>query len=315
MERGGRREGSKIRPLPLRRMLYARVLQLRQEGLTHRKIQTKIAEELGVSISLSMISCWIRGVHTPFRDGCGRPAEDQRLRRVRPCPELAYVIGAVLGDGYTHYQGPHHYAVVLAVKDRDFAEEFSRCAAVALCRDKPRRPYWNDYMNLWYVNPCSKQLYMLLKGKDIDKVRPFIEHCSDCVHAFIRGLADAEGWVDIHIRKCRIYIVNTDRRLMEYTADLLKRLGIHATIYRRRMREIVVTRGKIYKRRHETLYILTIYRKDALLQFKQLIGFAIRRKQERLETATQTTPLSYPVAKPGREAVATRPLFPLFSDT
>ncbi|MCX8187841.1 MAG: hypothetical protein N3F65_04440 [Nitrososphaeria archaeon] len=96
-----------MRPRELRKKLYLRVLGLRGMGLSYRQIQSKILEEEGELLTKSIISYiisyWVRRIHTPYGDGLGRPLEDQRLRKLRQCPELAYVIGSGLGDGYTKF--------------------------------------------------------------------------------------------------------------------------------------------------------------------------------------------------------------------
>jgi len=51
---------------------------------------------------------------------------------LRPYPEPAYVIGAGLGDGCARYEGDHHHAAALGVKDYDFGGELGRCAAMIL---------------------------------------------------------------------------------------------------------------------------------------------------------------------------------------
>jgi len=115
--------GKKLRPTSLRRVLYRRILELRSMSLSYREIRRRVFDEFGENVSKSIISYWIRRIHTPYGDGLGRGGEDRRRHRLRPCPELAYVIGAILGDGTANHGGDYHYTVALAVKDYDFAEE------------------------------------------------------------------------------------------------------------------------------------------------------------------------------------------------
>ncbi|MCS7133008.1 MAG: hypothetical protein NZ918_04760 [Aigarchaeota archaeon] len=274
------------RPLELREKLYRRVLELRGMGLSYRQIQMKILEEEGEFLRKSTISCWARRIHTPHGDGLGRPLEDQRVRRLRPCPELAYVIGSGLGDGYVKFvKESYRYLAVLAVKDYDYAAEFGRCAAVALGRSEPYRPRWDKDLRRWVVVFDSKELYDLLrKPIDIERIRPFVEHCDKCMAAFIRGFADAEGSVCKDKENLgHILIANTDLELLSYVQRLLEKLGIHSKIYPRRKEKFFVINGKKYRRRKTVIYTLKIYRKGDKMRFRELVNFAIARKGRVLE--------------------------------
>lgn len=276
----GRRD-KKGRPVKPRINLFHRVLQLRE--FDSKRIQEIILEETGEYISRSTINAWKRGIHTPYGD----------VKSLRKCTELAYVIGAVLGDGYVQHI-KRSYLVELAVKDCEFAAEFAKCAAIAVGRDTPYKVSWHKSINCWMCRVYHKPLYELLKDKDLEKLRPFIEYCPDCVRAFVRGLADAEGCVVIrkHPLKGNIIIVNTNRRLIEHAAGLLLKLGIHCRISQKKVKETMVSprNGKVYRVNHNTIYELIISRKNAIELFRRLIGFSIKTKRERLEAITQTIP-------------------------
>jgi len=273
------------RPLSLRKQLYRRVLELRGQGLSYRKIQKRILEETGEYLNRSIISEWLRRVHTPYGDGLGYDGEDQRVHKLRPCPELAYVIAAELGDGYTKYEGKYHYAIILAVRDYDFAEEFGRCAATALGREKPYRPYWDKNLGCWVVKADSKELYELLrKPVDLEKIRPYVECSKECMAAFLRGLADAEGSADKNEKHLgHVSIANSDLRLIEYARTLLKALGIFAKVYEHKEKKTMKIDGRIVKRRKQITYVLRIHRKVDIIKFREIVGFATKRKQEILE--------------------------------
>jgi len=74
-----------------RKQLYRRVLELRRRGLSYREIQKRVLEETGEHLSKSIISYWLRRIHTPYGDGLGDGGEDQRMYKLKPCLELAYV--------------------------------------------------------------------------------------------------------------------------------------------------------------------------------------------------------------------------------
>jgi intein-encoded DNA endonuclease-like protein len=97
----------------------------------------------GVRLFKSHISYWTHGLHSPYNGKRYLPLTDS----LRPCEELAYIIGAKLGDGYAYKRGHairsyNDVIIGLKVKDREFAEEFGRSLAKVLGR-QPIRPRYN----------------------------------------------------------------------------------------------------------------------------------------------------------------------------
>jgi intein-encoded DNA endonuclease-like protein len=82
-------------PRGLRIKLYDDVVALRRCGLTYGGIVEEARRRYGVRLSKSHISYWIRGVHSPYN---GRRIPSMEL--LEPSEALAYIIGAILGDGY-----------------------------------------------------------------------------------------------------------------------------------------------------------------------------------------------------------------------
>jgi len=274
------------RPIHLRRLLYERVLELRELGLSYREIQREVFEEFGEHLSKSIISDWVNRVHTPYGDGLGRTGEDRRAHKLKPCPELAYVIGAAIGDGYVNFLADDYkYLVILSVIDYDFVAEFGRCAGIAIGRTKPYRSFWDRCRQRWVVRVYSKELYNLLKKPiDLKKIKPYVEYSKECTAAFLRGLADAEGSVDRDEANLgHIEISNTRLELIKYAQRLLRRLGICSRIYERREEKSFIIEGRRCRRRKGTTWRLVIYRRNEILKFRELIGFAIKRKQKILE--------------------------------
>jgi len=230
-----------------------------------------------VTLNKSHICFWVRRIHNPYNGRRYIPTLDS----LRPSEELAYVIGAVLGDGYVCQLRKYCYFVFLRVKDLEFAEEFAKCIAMVLGRDPPKPIPKKD--GTFAVQVCSKTLFELLKKPiKIDRIRQYIEHCIRCICAFLRGFFDSEGSI---YENGRIRVYNSDKSLLEYVKDLLHRLSIKATGPRLQTKVGKPLRnpttGKTYSTRKNVYYLYI--GAESRLMFYQLIGFTIKRKQQRLE--------------------------------
>jgi intein-encoded DNA endonuclease-like protein len=266
----------------LRIKLFDEVNRLRRDGLTYKEIIEEIWRRHGVRLSKSNVSYWIRGIHSPYN---GRHIPS--IEFLEPSMELAYVIGAKLGDGYATrrrriIKGYNDVTIGLKVKDRDFAEEFGRCLEKVLGRRPIKLRYRND-VGKYVVEIYSQTLYELLKKPiDLNKLKKYIEHCERCVATFLRGFVDSEGHVN---KKGYIYISNTDYGLLEYVKDLLKRLGIESTgPWPKRLQGKTFYDPKTMKRYTYKKECFHIYiGAGSNINFYKNIGFTIRRKQRRLE--------------------------------
>jgi len=269
-------------PRELRIKLYNDVIALRRGGLMYRGIIGEVWRRYGARISKSHISYWLRGIHSPYN---GRRIPSLEL--LKPSEELAYVIGVKVGDGYVGKKsrvrkGYNDVMIGLEAKDREFVEEFARCLAKVLGR-KQIRPRFRDDVGKYVVEVGSKTLYELLrKPVDLERLKKYIEHCERCVAAFLRGFADSEGCVD---KNGYITIYNTDQRLLTYIMDLLRRLGIESTGPRIHVRRGTIfydpRMGKKYTH-NKDVYVIYV-RASSNINFYRYVGFAITRKQARLE--------------------------------
>ncbi|MEM1944320.1 MAG: LAGLIDADG family homing endonuclease [Nitrososphaerota archaeon] len=282
-------------PRELRIKLYDEARRRRGQGLTYGRIIDYLRRRYGVVLRTSHISFWVRGIHSPY--GSTRILSIESLR---PSRELAYIIGVVAGDGYVWWrQRPresyHEVTVGLTVKGKEFAEEFSRCLATVLKRG-PIKLSWSKRQFV-VVRVTCKALYELV-GRlfNIEKVKRFVEHCSRCKSAFLKGFLDSEGCVS---KKSEVIIYNTNLGLLEYVKQLLESLGIGTTGPHLNNKHGMTLRnpknGKIYTKKRDvySVYIPAEYR----LRFYQRIGFTIERKQRRLEDYLIRTGRLKPPAK------------------
>lgn len=227
-----------------------------------------------VRLNKSHISYWVRGIHKPLG----------RINRFdgKPSPELASVIGTMLSDG-SRYQHNDTKAFWLGVKDREYAEGFGRDLAKVLRRRKPYKPHLSDQR--WVLEGHSILLFNHL-NKPWQNLKPHVEHCRNCVAAFLRAFFDGEG--SIHRRQLTIY--NTDKQLLIYIKGLLKRYfdidstGPHVSQKSGTVR-YWSNRKEAYKTKKDCYYIYI--RRHSLPTFYKEVGFTIRRKQRRLAEAAK----------------------------
>ena len=274
--------GKECLPHELRVKLFDEVAGLRRKRLSYKRIIDEVWRNYGIRLSKSHISYWLRGVHSPYNRRY-IPSIDL----LRPSEELAYVIGVVLGDGYTTRERRtvkdyNDVRIGLKVKDVEFADEFARCLAKVLGRHPPK-PFYDKKRGRYVVVVGSKTFYELLKKPvNLDRLKKYIEHSEDCVATFLRGFADSEGSVD---KSGYIRIANTDLVLLTYVKDLLQRLGVTSTGPWLSARQGGVfhdpATGKPYITKKDCYYIhiqacsnLTFYRK---------VGLTIKRKRRHLE--------------------------------
>ena len=263
------------KPLDLeeRIQIYNEVKRLRNAENSYGEIQRIIEEKYGVRLSKSVIGSWLRGEAHPLG----------RCNKIIEGPDLAYVIGAWLGDGrLAHIKSRHEFYVKLEVSDYDFAEEWGYRLAKALGKSKPYEPKWSESKQRWIVKGSSILLYQLLKKAKNDPriVLPYlIEHPAEAC----RGFFDAEGGVCSN--RYRIEAYNTDIRLIEMFKELLEIIGISANIREKPYtdKEFKSSSGKVYQRNKDVCYVLLIYGKENILRFAENVGFAIKRKRLELQ--------------------------------
>ena len=204
------------------------------------------------------------------------------LPDLSPSKELAYIIGVVLGDGsifVSSGRGKKQYAIKLSARDKDFVEAFAKALEKVCRRKRPlpirllrRHGYWETHI-------YSKRLYEFL-NQPLEKLEHVIKAYPE---DFLRGFFDSEGSVKLNItrrkRKKHVYVMitcaNTNYKLLQFIADVLKYVGIKITgIY---------TAGRRKSERHKQCYTLVIARSSEVKKFAIKIGFTIKRKRRRLE--------------------------------
>ena len=262
-----------IYELYVRNELYQLSRKLHQEGLGYKKIANYIKERYGFHVSISTIQRWVRNISNPLG----------RYKIPESSPELAYVIGAWLGDGtLAKREKGYEYMIRLMVKDYDFASQWGKALAKAVGRTIAYRPIWSKKHCRWLVSARNYALYSLLSVARID---PFVVHelLADFPREACRGFFDAEGSVNFDYYYVTACVNNYSLVLL--FGSLLESLSIKFKVYRFG-RPCLMTdpkSGVTYIRSRNFIYCLRISKKVNLAKFQDTISFTISRKRQKLK--------------------------------
>lgn len=144
-------------------------------------------------------------------------------------------------------------------------------------------------------------------------MKPYIEHCTECVAAFLRAVFDGGGSMLIQPGNGKkLTFHNTNEELLYYVKHLLCRyFGIKATGPHKgglapgeHFRNPQDQRTYKVKKQCYYLYVPV----EFLPKFHRYIGFTIRRKQQTLTKACHVRPSSLPIfaQKKGTRSIACR---------
>ncbi|MEM2083352.1 MAG: LAGLIDADG family homing endonuclease [Nitrososphaerota archaeon] len=252
----------KYLPLEMRLQMHEDVHELRKAELSYRQIQREIRKKYGKQLPKSTIGVWINRKHHPL----GKVNKFDG----KSSPELSYVIGTILGDGSIYFSG-EDYRLELSVKDKEFAEEFGKCLAKILRKNKPYKPRWSEKGKRWTVEVRSILLYKFL-SRSLEELKMYIEHSRNCASTFLRALFDGEACSHVNAKRHRreLKLCNTNIELLNYAKYLLKRYF-----------NINATGPHFNKKAIKNCYHLYI-RANSLFNFYKYIGFTIKRKQQKL---------------------------------
>jgi len=268
----------KYLPLEIRAKMYEDVVKLRRQGLKLSEIQKSLYEKYGRRLPRSTIYGWINGKHNPF--------EKVNKFDELPSPELAYIIGVMLSDGYK-YLNRRWYFLWLVVNDKEYAKEFGKCLTKVLKKKKQYEPFYNKKKKRWVIAVNSILLFKFLE-RPFEELKFYIEYSEETVASFLRAMFDGDGCIYTKIRERRkqriLVLTNTNEKLLVYIQYLLKKYfsieatGPHLSARKNSIRHF--PNGKISKTTKDYYYIY-IHAKS-LLNFYKHIGFTIKQKQQKL---------------------------------
>jgi len=219
-----------------------------------------------------------------------RPAPWNRFAEFFPIPseELSYLIGAYMGDG-SIYRARGNAFLRLGAKDKEFVELFAINTDKLLYRRPSVR---RTSRGLYETRVASKSLCNYLE-RGLQRLSPFIEAYPS---SFIRGLADSDGSALVTTTRMRgkpwffvqvVVATTPDLRLLTFVKNILwKHFGLFATIVFKGRPRTRVWNGLLFRSK-KRVFDLRISRFDHVKRFSTEIGFALRRKQRKLECATK----------------------------
>jgi len=259
--------------------LMGYVKSLRKQNFSYSQISKKIEVERNIKISKSTIIRWCKNSNNPFNK--------TKFIDLSPSPELSYIIGVYFGDANIYYRkktGSYYFRI--KVVDKDFVDVVKNSLiklglnpTISYVEEKTRS-------NRWHVEASSKSLYKFLSQDKEELFKVAEKYPED----FLRGFFDSEGCVNWSEKHRRLFVScsNYDLNVLKFCQELLDNLDIGSRIFltKRKGTEVII-RGEIYRYNND-LYELRIISKIEIVKFANIIGFSIKRKQEKLEKALKT---------------------------
>lgn len=200
---------------------------------------------------------------------------------LHPTPELAYVIGTVYSDGYVYTKGYHwNYMIRLCVKDKEFANEFSKNVSIVLGKESPYSVF-KQKDGRYVTQAYSKILTSFLDKKRMKLSRPHQEIIETYPASFLRGFFDGDGGVS----EGKIEVINSDTVTLQYIKSLLTqrfKINTGGLTYTSRKGDRVQFPHGVFTRTRDC-YKFQIRSKLSIIRYYKNIGFSIERKQKTLE--------------------------------
>jgi hypothetical protein len=199
--------------------------------------------------------------------------------KLAPSPQLCYIIGVLLGDGYakTFKDGNRLRPVIgIRVCDYSLAENFYKALKeiglnpiFRVCnyryyRDKSR---WRIPFEVYVY---SKKFYRWFTSLSLDDIRRIVETSRECVIQFIRGLYETEG--SYRDKYHLVIIYNTNLEIVNLVKYLIEKFGFKTSLI------VSEHPHKKNPKWRVAYYLQLIGGKEAREKFIQLINPVIKRQ-------------------------------------
>jgi len=192
------------------------------------------------------------------------------MKEVEISKELGYIIGVRDGDLCIT-----HGVIELSVIDKDFIDEFKRNFEQVFNKKmiiKKRYDVRHTKGFCWRVRACSVELCKFLKIFDRNKI--LNSSSKEIKGAYLRGFFDSEGCACL-TKQTYIMINNIKLENIKFCKKLLEDLNIKTT----RVYEI----SNNGKRKNHLHQIFIRKWNENLINFKNNVGFSIKRKMKNLD--------------------------------
>jgi intein-encoded DNA endonuclease-like protein len=263
-------------PVVERIRAFNTAFEMKKRGIRTIDIYYILKKE-GLPIKYETVRSWVTGHRNPLN----------KLNVITELDgNLVELIGMSLGDGtWRKVIKDDSYKTGRALygsKDLELAIRAGGLMAKVLGKAAPYRPYWSESNGVYVVECGSKHL--------VETLSVALERLVGLIHEhpvrFLKGIYNAEGSVCTRTRNGRVYprvfLTNSDWRILTLTRDLLKSIGIRSTL------ELNTKAGK----RKKIMGIDTVSRVDVynicigtrlgVLAFAHNVGFGVRRKDDLL---------------------------------
>lgn len=213
---------------------------------------------------------------------------EELIRRNGNTPEMAYCLGATLGDGCIAKTNRGGLFICLMVRDESFAKEFFRAANVisggyATFTMKHRSTVSvianrvvKSEGTYFFVRICMTALCRWMKRANEEGF--VLTQNPEFIGAFLRGVFDSDGCVprrEKNPRRWAVELVNGSESETELLKRCLERLGIRFSVY-------------LDARKASSLHRMVIRSHESILKFSDSVGFTTSHRKERLQRIVET---------------------------
>lgn len=222
----------------------AKGLKITKETLIELYVNQELTlQEIGKSIGChgGNIFYWMKKYEIPRRSHSEAILKsDWSVKpKLSPSPELAYVLGVILGDGSVSYnEKKYRYRIKLDATDKAFVEFFKdTLEKIGLhpSRIKPMKQRKKKHKTKYRVIATSKRFAKWFKGLILEDIEKIVSADEESKISFIRGFYESEGSCRPDTRWKRPYyylrIGNTNEALSILFKSLVKDFGFETSLY------------------------------------------------------------------------------------
>jgi intein-encoded DNA endonuclease-like protein len=273
--------GSKFSPLNDRIRAYEEVRKLAKDGVRSPSGLLRELRKAGLGTpSRETVRRWANGLNSPLTN--------LNLFVPTPSDELSFFIGAWYGDGWGD-ENDGGGRMRLKVRSDSFAQEYADTATEILGKSIPYRVWvTHDDGGPWYNVKVTSRLFFDFLNQDLQKLTKIIEPFP---RGFLRGFFTAEGSPTVSIESSPtpwlsvgVVVSNSELFTLRFCSNLLQKLGYKPGKIRINMEEGERTNIGVARTKG---WLMTLSRFADVSRFASQIGFADRKKEQKLTDAIE----------------------------